>query len=279
MKAIYSIVTASLLSIGSLAVAQGSTSKFKVCIKIDKNENGAITKVDSCYEGSSQQEIDDFLTRMGLNNEVSINSTSTNGPKKIIINKHIESDSSSSFSYSLDSSNISDANITVIVDENGNITTTNTQGANVIIKKMEGNEEDIDAEIKKITQDIQTSSSSNSKTVTVLVMKEILIDDVNSSSKLPSTISKTQGKSFEDLKVSPVPAKESINISYKGNSKDELIINLFDEQGKVVLKEKVIDSQDNLNKSLNINGIKPGVYYLQLIQGKKVDVKKIVIVE
>lgn len=284
MKTIYLIATAAILSISSLGLAQ--EKKSKVCLKIDKNENGAITKIDTCFESNDPQEIEAFLTRMGATGNVNINTNGTSS-KTIIINTDDTNSNGTvqNFNYSFDIEGAVDStetNLMLVVDDKGNVITNDIKGGNIIVKKFDGTDEELNAEIKKLTKEAQANgtASAGNKKVMVFVSKQITINDVdNTNAKLPSNLSNKKGENFENLKIAPVPAKESININFSGNTKEELSINLIDEQGKTVLKEKMISSEKEINKTLNVTGVKPGIYFLQLIQGKRSEVKKVVITE
>lgn len=282
MKTIYLIATAAILSISSIGTAQ--EKKSKVCLIIDKNENGAITKIDTCFESNDPQEIEAFLTRMGANGNVNINTNGRTSSKTIIINTDDETNGNeNNFNYSFNidgAADSSETNVMVFVDDKGNVITNDIKGGNIIVKKFDGSNEELNAEIEKLTKEIQANdnTSNGTKKVMVFVSKQIVINEVDNA-KLPKNLNNKKGESFEKLVVSPVPAKESININFTGNTKEELTINLIDEQGKTVLKEKMISSDKDINKTLNINGIKPGMYFLQLTQGKRSEIKKVVITE
>lgn len=281
MKTTYLIATAAILSISSLGFAQ--EKKSKVCLKIDKNENGAITKIDTCFESNDPQEIEAFLLRMGEAGDVNINSNGT-GQKTIIIHKEDDTNSgenSFNYSFNIDGEvDSSETNVMVFVDDKGNVITKDIKGGNIIVKKFDSSNEELNAEIEKLTKEIQANdnTSNGTKKVMVFVSKKIVINEVDNA-KLPKNLNNKKGDSFEKLVVSPVPAKESININFTGNTKEELTLNLIDEQGKTVLKEKMISSDKDINKTLNVNGIKPGMYFLQLTQGKRSEIKKVVITE
>lgn len=281
MKKINLIATAVILSISSLGFAQEKNSK--VCLKIDKNENGAITKIDTCFESNDPQEIEAFLTSMGATGNVNVNTNGTSS-KTITINTDDSNGATQNYTYTFDMNDPGDStekNVMVVIDDKGNVITNDIKGGNVIVKKFDGTEEELNAEIEKLTKEAQTNqtNSAGTKKIMVFVSKQITINDIdNSNAKLPSSI-KTKGESFENLKIAPVPAKESININFSGNTKEELNINLIDEQGKTVLKEKMISAEKEITKTLNVTGVKPGIYFLQLSQGKRSEVKKVVITE
>lgn len=41
----------------------------------------------------------------------------------------------------------------------------------------------------------------------------------------------------------------------------------------------MISTEKEINKTLNVTSVKPGIYFLQLTQGKRSEVKKVVITE
>ena len=216
---------------------------------------------------------------MGIKEDVNIQ-TGGKGKSKVIIKKdESKNGNTQSYNYNYSTSDTADMDVMVFVDELGNVTTTGTEGANIVIKNFEGDMKDLEAEIEKLTneamQGMDTAGGSRKK-VMVFVTKEIIINDIDAkeSSKLPPTSANTKGREFHDFKVFPVPAKRTINTNLKRNTNEELNITLFDSNGKAVLKQKMATTESEINQTLDVSGIKAGVYYLQLLQGKRLKQKR-----
>ena len=65
----------------------------------------------------------------------------------------------------------------VIVDDKGNVISNDIKGGNVIVKKFDGTDEELNAEIEKLTKEAQANgtNSSGNKKVMVFVSKQIIL--------------------------------------------------------------------------------------------------------
>jgi len=158
--------------------------KSKVCIRIDEDKNGVVTKIDTCYECSDPKEIDAFLKRMGVESESSF-TTKPNGSgqtKKIFIKNEEDKDGTkSSYNYTF-SGDDADANVMVIVDDKGNVTTTGADGATVIVKEFKGDNKEMDKEIEALIKEAEAKSGdrkAKTKEVHVFVSKKVEINNVS----------------------------------------------------------------------------------------------------
>jgi len=92
-------------------------------------------------------------------------------------------------------------------------------------------------------------------------------------------ISVTGIKKLEDknlkIKVFPNPASDFLNVRFIATEKIDLIIELIDLNGKVLLNEKVVT--DQLIKQINLKYVKPGSYFLRIrtANGKILEIYKI----
>ncbi len=296
MKAFTKFILPLALVLSTAAFAQ--EKKSKVCIKIDEDKNGVVTKIDTCYESSDPKEIDAFLKRMGVESETTgpTNSHGSGQTKKIFIkNEDLptgqagdKNGTKSSYNYTI-SGDDSDANVMVFVDDKGNVTTTGADGAKVIVKTFDGNDKEMEKEmqemIKEAEQDGTVNISKNEKTnrkeVRVVVLRKVEINNVSEEDKkkMPADLQKIKGSSFESLNLYPNPAKDNVTINYKGNTSDPLTIKLYDAQGKTILVEKEISADKEMTKKLDLTPLKKGIYFLHLEQGKKSEVKKLVVTD
>lgn len=285
MKTMVKMIFPALVLMGSTMTAQ-TAKKSKACIKLDKNENGVVTKIDTCFESTDPKEVEAFLVRMGVNETGGTTVTSGNGGqcKKIVIkNDENENGKTNSYSYTYDTNNADSMNVMVWVDDKGNVTTTGAGDAKVIVREFNGNEADLNNEIQTIIEEETTNGngSGTHKKVMVIVTKKVEVTDVSTEErkKLPENLKNVKGNDFEDLSVYPNPSNGNFSVKFKGNTNEELTIKLFDAMGKEVMVEKEISGAKEFSKSIDVSGLKKGVYFLQLTQGKKAQMKKVVIAE
>lgn len=87
-------------------------------------------------------------------------------------------------------------------------------------------------------------------------------------------IKKLDNKNLE-IKVFPNPASDFLNVCFIATEKIDLIIELIDLNGKVLLNEKVVT--DQLLKQINFNYLKPGSYFLRIrtVNGEILETYKI----
>ena len=74
--------------------------------------------------------------------------------------------------------------------------------------------------------------------------------------------------------IYPNPASDMINIRLSGDTDKEVLLFLLDEQGRLVLTDKIEPAVSE--KTVNIESFAPGVYYLRMIKGKLINVYKVV---
>jgi hypothetical protein len=266
---------------GTVMMAQ--EKKSKICITIDENKNGKVTKVDTCFESSDPKEVNAFLKSMGMESNVIV---SGKGQKKVIIMNKEDKDGAKNeynYSYTTDGANTGDEPemMTVIVDDNGKVTTTGTGNAKVIVREFNGDDKDIDKEIEAAMKEAGANGSTTKKEIKVIITRKVMISDVSGEDKktLPSNLQQVRGNNFEELNVFPNPSKGNFSVSYKGNTSDPVTITLYDALGKTVLVEKGISTDKEITKNIDVSHLKKGIYFLHLEQGKKAEVKKVVITE
>jgi hypothetical protein len=282
MKTIHKLLLPALLIAGTVVAQE---KKSKVCLKINEVRDGKATKLDTCFESSDPKEIDAFLERMGQKNMVV---SCGKGEKKIVIMNKDEKDGNRneySYSYSTDGKTEGDPDLVmVMVDDNGNVTTTNGGNAKVIVKTVDGDGKDLDKEIEAAIKEADAEmkdGKAKKKEIKVIVTRKVVITDLSSDDKktMPSDLQQVKGTAFEDLSVFPNPSKGNFSINYKGNTTEPLTIKLYDAMGKEVLMEKETSTDKDFTKNIDVSNLKKGVYFLHLSQGKKAEVKKVVITE
>jgi hypothetical protein len=80
----------------------------------------------------------------------------------------------------------------------------------------------------------------------------------------------------EPVKVTiyPNPASEVINIQFESATDKEISLYLLDSQGRLVKTDKI--EVATINKTIDLQELPAGIYYLRLTKGKLVNVYKVV---
>jgi hypothetical protein len=80
----------------------------------------------------------------------------------------------------------------------------------------------------------------------------------------------------EPVKVTiyPNPASELINIQFESATDKEISLYLLDSQGRLVKTDKIETA--TMDKTINLQDLPAGIYYLRLTKGKLVNVYKVV---
>ena len=87
----------------------------------------------------------------------------------------------------------------------------------------------------------------------------------------------TVEESLEDLvqvTIYPNPTSEMINIRFQSATDKEILVSLLDAQGKLVKTDRIDVAV--LDKTINMQDVPAGLYYLRLTKGKLVNVYKVV---
>ncbi len=270
-----------LAALGIIAVTSlfgQETEKMKVCIKINDNKDGIITQIDTCYEGNSQSDIDAFLKSMGMSDQLEIVDPNDRSKKTMIIRHQNKSMPQG------------EQDIEIRIDENGNVETF-SEDSLIIIKNFDldgkNREEEmklIEEELKILTEDFKKESGKNgemNREIRIIVTKQIEVKSLSSDDKdaMPKSLKKANGNEFDKLTLTPNPSRDFINIQYQNDSKSPLKIKIYDLKGQLITEEEktVIDQQMNIQ--MDLSKLQKGVYFLHLEQGKKSEVRKIVISE
>ena len=78
-------------------------------------------------------------------------------------------------------------------------------------------------------------------------------------------LSEYDNKDFKILEISPNPAKNSVIINYECNTGGEVVISIYNLQGKQVKKEIISEKTfDSQSYKLNLEGLPSGTYVLNL---------------
>ncbi|MDI1234970.1 MAG: T9SS type A sorting domain-containing protein [bacterium] len=117
--------------------------------------------------------------------------------------------------------------------------------------------------------------------VTPTTNSSLLLDDIKFSS-FGADVKNLQSYFSSDLQVTPNPATSSsdINISYQLNSTSDVMVDLYDMQGRLVrsiAKETV--TYGTYNKTMSVDGLPAGMYVCKVTANDQVQTTKIVITQ
>jgi hypothetical protein len=74
--------------------------------------------------------------------------------------------------------------------------------------------------------------------------------------------------------IYPNPASELVNIQFESATDKEISVYLLDSQGRLVKTDKI--EAASIDKTINLQDLPAGIYYLRLTKGKLVNVYKVV---
>lgn len=104
-------------------------------------------------------------------------------------------------------------------------------------------------------------------------LRQVDFDDEFEYSKVISVLRKSDR--LIAISVSPNPAKDVLNIVIETKNDNDLEINLLDILGKIVKQEKSTIQQGLNNKSLDLQDLPGGIYFLQIQQGTERVLRKV----
>lgn len=80
-----------------------------------------------------------------------------------------------------------------------------------------------------------------------------------------------------DIKLFPNPAQDQLTLSFQGDSKVKTQIEVLDLNGKIVFKESLGKTKGTVRKDIDISGLKSGMYFVKVKQGKSVSTEKLIV--
>jgi len=127
------------------------------------------------------------------------------------------------------------------------------------------------------TNGVKTYSFTDEKVASGLTyyrLKQVDIDGRFEYSKVISVLRKSD--KFNAISVSPNPANDVLNIVVETKNDDDLEINLLDVFGETIKQQKTATQQGLNTKSLNLQDLPNGIYFLHLQQGTERIIRKII---
>ena len=80
-----------------------------------------------------------------------------------------------------------------------------------------------------------------------------------------------------DINIYPNPNSGLFTLEFESNYNQDIFIKLFDEVGKNIYNKDINNFKGEYVKTIDVQGLKPGVYYIQLAAENKILSQKIVI--
>lgn len=154
-------------------------------------------------------------------------------------------------------------------------------GKHIDVKvSVDGDEKDVEQKVIIITTDSEgiEGDAENVEKIVIKITEEIKIHlaeiEENEFTNMPGIDAKAL--KLNDLNYYPNPNSGKFTLAFEGNGKPtEIKITGID--GKEVYTEQLQTLEGNYNKEIDLTGQEPGVYLLQILQGKRAMNKKIVI--
>jgi hypothetical protein len=76
------------------------------------------------------------------------------------------------------------------------------------------------------------------------------------------------------VNIFPNPASDQVNIRFESATDKEILLYLLDSQGRMVMTDKI--EAASIDKTIILQDLPAGIYYLRLTKGKLVNVYKVV---
>ncbi len=86
-----------------------------------------------------------------------------------------------------------------------------------------------------------------------------------------------ENEAVSTLSVYPVPAGNTLNISFTAEKEDDYSLRVVSMQGKVVYSEEGSNFRGSYTNSLDVSALAPGIYYLKITNSKGLSGKKMII--
>lgn len=102
----------------------------------------------------------------------------------------------------------------------------------------------------------------------------IIIEDLSKEEASNLGIN-NQKLQLEDLEITPDPEAGSLDLRFRANSKDQVSIKISDQDGRLLLDDVFPLSDKSFDENIGLQDFRKGIYYLQIMQDKKVLARKI----
>lgn len=234
-----------------------TTAQKGTYVKVDMKENGKETKIDTCFNGSMGDSIKKMFMNIhwdSLTKKFAEIGKQRSGKDSEITIKGGGGQNNGANSYTYSSGGKGEI---VVTSGNGN-------GSSIILTEEDGDLKD-----------------PKGNTFKVHVLKNVEIRDLSSDDKkqLPQDVSSSinDARPFNNLNMYPNPTDGNIRITYKSASAEPLTIKAYDTYGKTVLTQTYNGLDNDVDKTISLDNLGKGIYFVQLIQGNQSEVRKVVV--
>ena len=117
---------------------------------------------------------------------------------------------------------------------------------------------------------------------TIIIATEIILidldkEDITTLKKSGVKDIKKNKLKVEKMNFYPNPNNGKFNLSFELESKEKTTIEIYDESGKKVYSEELLDFSGKYNKEIDLSKESKGVYFIKVNQNKKSLTKKIIV--
>jgi hypothetical protein len=89
--------------------------------------------------------------------------------------------------------------------------------------------------------------------------------DYNGTTSLSNIVAITvAGQAIVNFSLTPIPAKDFVNLVFNASADDNIILKVFDVTGKIVIQRIMHTQEGNNNTQLDISSLENGAYFVQL---------------
>ena len=106
-------------------------------------------------------------------------------------------------------------------------------------------------------------------------LQQVDFDGTTTYSKVVAVKSKG-AEQVSALQVSPVPANQTLNVSFSAANSTATQMRVVNQLGSVVFEQRQSSSQGQNQSALNISQLQPGIYFLQVGSGKDLKTVKFI---
>lgn len=246
--------------------------KEKYTIKIRENKDGKTEIIDTTF--NTREEMEAFMMAKGRPMPQMGQNTEPGQHKVILMNKSIEK--SGPDSAHILTKEFADSNVFILSGsdsvEFGDIK---------VIHKISPGKTDVHVEHLGDKQLVIIESDSSVHPLQQI--REIYIhintqlEDMDEKGmQLLYHGKKTKTLELEQFTISPNPATKSTSIVFHA-SQNNATLHIYDATGKLITEKQLSGTDGNFQYEMPLDGLNAGIYYLQIVQGKKCFTKKLVV--
>lgn len=127
-------------------------------------------------------------------------------------------------------------------------------------------------EIEEINEDENETASITLVESNDLQLKRL--NDKNIDTELNENI---ENLAVEDFTITNLLENKKISVSFSLPEKDEITLKIYDIDGNLLITDNVTKFKGTYSKELNFDYDKEGIFYIQVIQGKKIETRHFIV--